>query len=48
MNNFIINSKFQSLKISIGMQFLILILKGKFLVEGQRNAIKLFDLKILR
>ena len=45
MNNFIINSKFQSLKELVLDAISNFNFKGKVLVEGQRNAIKLFDLK---
>lgn len=45
MNNFIINSKFQSLKELVLDAISNFNSKGKVLVEGQRNAIKLFDLK---
>ncbi|MEL1248084.1 lipopolysaccharide kinase InaA family protein [Flavobacterium sp. DGU41] len=45
MNNFIINSKSQSLKKLILDAIFNFNSKGKVLVEGQRNAIKLFDLK---
>ena len=44
MNNFIINSKFQSLKELVLDAISNFNSKGKVLVEGQRNAIKLFDI----
>ena len=44
MNNFKINNKFQSIKDLILDNILHFNSSGKFFIEGQRNAIKLFDI----